>query len=208
MRGDPATVEPGRAERTSRGVTTDSEIVRNSIDDPPAFATIFDRHAPAIHRFAARRTSESVADDVVAQTFLVAFERRRHYDLGRDSAAPWLYGIATRVLHRHRRDEVRMLRALSQLPDERHGADPSGSVEDRVDAQRAVADLAHILRSLSTPQRDALLLFAWADLTYEQIADALEVPIGTVRSRLSRARAAFRTTSTTHPLHTTATRRP
>lgn len=186
--------------------TTDNEIVRNSINDPPAFAVLFDRHAASIHRFAERRTSASVAEDVVSQTFVVAFERRHHFDLSRESALPWLYGIATRVLQRHRRDEIRMLRALSRVPVD---ADDGGlCVEDRVDAQRAVAHLAHVLRSLSAPQRDALLLLAWADLTYEQIAEALDVPIGTVRSRISRARAALRSTDLRGvSLHPTATRR-
>ncbi len=192
-------MEPARAERTSRGVTTDSEIVRNSIHDPPAFAAIFDRHAATIHRFAERRTNASAAEDVVAQTFFVAFERRRHFDFTRDSAQPWLYGIATRVLHRHHRDEVRMLRALSRLPGGPDGVDPGPSVDDRIDAQRTVADLAHVLRSLSVAQRDTLLLLAWADLSYEQIAEALEVPIGTVRSRISRARAAIRAAAPNGP---------
>ncbi|MEV7430098.1 RNA polymerase sigma factor [Nocardioides sp. NPDC092400] len=190
-------------------MTTDSEIVRSSIDDPPAFAAIFDRHAAAIHRFAARRTDPTVADDVLSQTFLVAFERRRHFDLARESAVPWLYGIATRVLHRHRRDEVRMLRALARVPGESLEGDVGPTVDDQVDAQRTVAGLAQALRSLTSAHWDALLLLAWADLSYEQIAEALDVPTGAVRSRISRARATLRAATPTSPVpHPAATWRP
>ena len=172
-------------------MSTDNEIVRRSLDDPAAFGELFDRHAVAIHRYVARRTDAGVADDVVSTTFLVAFERRGGYQLDRETAAPWLFGIATNLVRRHRRAEVRMLRALQRAAERDEHAGATDRVDDRLDAGRALAELASSLRTLPSAQRDVLLLHAWADLSYQQIAEALEVPVGTVRSRLSRARAAM-----------------
>jgi RNA polymerase sigma factor (sigma-70 family) len=171
---------------------TDAEIVRRSLDEPATFGAIFDRHAVEIHRYVARRTDATVADDVVAQVFLVAFERRASFDLQRPHALPWLYGIATNLLRRHRRDEARMLRALQRSAEPEDHPDSADRVAERVDADTALSRLASSLRTMPRAQRDALLLHAWADLTYEQIAEATEVPVGTVRSRLNRARAALR----------------
>lgn len=167
---------------------TDAELVHS------AFEALFDRHAVAVHRYLARRIGSTVADDLVAQTFLVAFERRGGYDVARPDARPWLYGIATNLLHRHRRDEVRQFEAWS-----RSGADPTVHPESLVErvVQRADAAaqspwLAAALAQLSAPDRDVLLLFAWGELPYAEIASALDIPVGTVRSRLNRARAVVR----------------
>jgi RNA polymerase sigma-70 factor (ECF subfamily) len=129
---------------------------------------------------------------VVAETFLVAFRQRERYaDDGRD-CLPWLYGIATRLVHRHWRSETSQLRLVA-----RTGADPVvESFTDRVDAAvsaaSAKARLAGALAGLSTGQRDALLLMVWAELSYDQIAAATGVPIGTVQSWISRARRRLR----------------
>ncbi len=157
------------------------------------FAALFDRHAVAVHRYLARRIGTTIADDLLAQTFLVAYERRAGYDRSRPNARPWLYGIATNLLRRHQRDEVRQYQALA-----RTGIDPvtechASRVADQVDAGAWSKDLAAALAALAASDREVLLLFAWAELSYSEIADALDIPVGTVRSRLHRTRAAVRT---------------
>ncbi|MFC7717425.1 RNA polymerase sigma factor [Nonomuraea recticatena] len=166
----------------------DAELIRRSHDDPEQFAGLFDRYIQQIHRYVARRLGTQAADDIAAETFLTAFRRRASYDLTQRLARPWLYGIATTLMARHRRGEERFLRALS-----RTGVDPlpepmADAVVGRVAAQEEDRRLAGALAGLSQGDRDVLLLVAWGDLTYEEVATALGVPIGTVRSRLHRAR--------------------
>ena len=170
----------------------DAALIERSWHEPEAFAALYDRHAAPVHRFAGRRLGQHLADDVVAETFLAAFRRRKRYDLRRADARPWLYGIAANVMGKHRRAEVRMLRAFA-----RTGLDPvADGHSDRVDSQVCAAavqrDLAAALAGLSAGDRDVLLLIAWADLSYEETAAALRIPVGTVRSRLNRARRKVR----------------
>ncbi|WP_345375742.1 RNA polymerase sigma factor [Frondihabitans cladoniiphilus] len=184
-------------------MTTDSEIIRRSRDRPADFGELFDRHATALHRYAARRTNPSVADDILSETFLVAFERRTGFDHDRDDARPWLFGIATNLLRHHYRAEARMLAALPRAVEhDRHDGDLARSTE-RLDAERAVSHLAATLKGLSPHDRDALLLYAWANLTYDEIAEATGVPPGTVASRLNRTRRLLRETAATDPSSTT-----
>src|SRR5580658_4194312 len=150
--------------------------------------------ATLIQLYVVRRLGANAADDIVAETFLLAFRQRASYDLARTDARPWLYGIATNLIGRHRRAEIRLYRALA-----RTGADPvtepfTDRVDDQVSAGRASRQLAAALARLSAELRDTMLLAAWSDLSYEQIALALGVPTGTVRSRLSRARSKLRHT--------------
>ncbi len=170
----------------------DAALIERSWHEPEAFAALYDRHAAPIHRFAGRRLGDQMADDVVGETFLAAFRRRKRYDLRRADARPWLYGIAANVIGKHRRAEVRMLRAFA-----RTGADPvvaghADLVDSRVCAAAVQRDLAAALAGLSAGDRDVLLLIAWADLSYEETAAALGIPVGTVRSRLHRARRKVR----------------
>lgn len=171
---------------------TDAEIIERSWREPDGFAAIFDRHAPHIQRYLARRLGAQAADDLVAETFLAAFDKRRRYDLGRPDARPWLYGIATNLVGQHRRDEVRRYRlreALAPAPDETCHAD---RVATDVTAKATRAHLVSALACLSAEDRDVLLLIAWEQLTYDEVATALAVPVGTVRSRLNRARRKVR----------------
>jgi RNA polymerase sigma-70 factor (ECF subfamily) len=170
----------------------DAVVIAESMRRPEAFAGLYDRHAAAIHRFAARRLGDEVADDILVETFLVAFRRRERYDPGQPDARPWLYGIAVNLIGRHRRSEVRMLRAWA-----RTGLDPVGDgdvsrADDRLSAAGAQRELAAALATLSEEDRHVLLLIAWGELSYEEAAAALEIPIGTVRSRLNRARRKVR----------------
>ncbi|MFJ4712491.1 RNA polymerase sigma factor [Streptomyces sp. NPDC088785] len=167
----------------------DGVIIARSLEQPELFAVLYDRYAPDIHRYAARRLGEQAADDITADTFLTAFRVRARYDTARPAARPWLYGIAAHLIGKQRRKEVRGLRALA-----RTGRDPvaGGWVEDTADRVAAQAPLADALAELSAADRHVLLLVAWADLTYQDVAEALGIPVGTVRSRLNRARRKVR----------------
>jgi RNA polymerase sigma-70 factor (ECF subfamily) len=174
--------------------TDDATVIQLSRHEPERFTELFRRHAPAIQRYVVRRLGADAADDIVAETFLLAFRQRTSYDPARADARPWLYGIATNLIGRHRRAEIRLYRALA-----RTGADPvtepfTDRVDDRVSAGHASRQLAAALARLSAKLRDTMLLAAWSDLSYEEIAVALGVPVGTVRSRLSRARRRLRQT--------------
>jgi RNA polymerase sigma-70 factor (ECF subfamily) len=176
----------------SRSEPADSALIAESRKFPEQFGALFRRHATEIHRYAARRLGVPAADDVMAETFLAAFRRREHYDVSRPDARPWLYGIATNLIARHRRSEARAYRALAKS-----GTDPvAESFTDnairRVAARDAWPLLGESLARLKPADRDVLLLVAWADLTDEEISEALTIPVGTVRSRLRRARAQVR----------------
>jgi RNA polymerase sigma factor (sigma-70 family) len=168
----------------------DAALIEQSWDTAELFGQVFDRYATVIHRYLARRAGTDLADDLTGQTFLVAFDRRRTYDLTQAVALPWLYGIATNLLGRHRRTEARQYRAFA-----RTGVDPvienhADAVASRVAAGSA---LAGVLGRLPAVERDILLLIAWEGLAYHEVAAALDIPIGTVRSRLHRAKTKVRT---------------
>ena len=167
----------------------DGRLIRASIDDPDRFAAIFERHYGAIDRYCVRRIGPD-GHDVSATTFVDAFRLRHRFDDERADARPWLYGIAGNGLHHHRRAEARRWRAYERsIP-----ALPSSfDVDERIDAEVVGPKLAHGLRTLTARDRDALLLAVWADLSYAEIAETLAVPIGTVRSRIARARSRLRT---------------
>jgi RNA polymerase sigma-70 factor (ECF subfamily) len=159
------------------------------VSTPDPFDAVFDRHFDDIHRFVARRLGRDVADDVAASVFVEAFAAFASFDAGRGPIRPWLFGIASNLVRRHRRTEERRLRAFA-----RHGVDPVADADDlaRVDAAGDGPRLAQALATLSARDREVLLLHAWADMTYDEIAQALDIPVGTVRSRLSRARESMR----------------
>ena len=179
--------------RTSeRPAVDDAEVIDLSLRDPGAFAELFHRYAGEIGRYVTRRVGPGAAEDIVAETFLAAFRQRGGYDVTKPDARPWLYGIAGNLIRRHHRDEVRELRAL-----ERTGTDPvaesfTDQADSRLAADAASRAVAAAIASLDPGQRDVLLLVTWADLTYDQVAEALGVPEGTVRSRMNRARARLR----------------
>jgi RNA polymerase sigma factor (sigma-70 family) len=167
-------------------VSTDSDIIERSWTTPRAFAELYDRHAPTVHRYAARAVGVTAAEDVMSSTFLVAFERRDAYDLGRPDALPWLLGIATNLLHRHRRSDARAHRGMAAF---QHAA-PSAS--ERIDAVRGIDAVRTELARMPERERDVLLLHAWGGLDHAGIAHALGIPEGTVGSRLHRARRRLR----------------
>jgi RNA polymerase sigma-70 factor (ECF subfamily) len=171
---------------------SDAQVIAASRVEPLVFAAVFDRHYDAVHRYLARRVGLDLADDLAAETFTTAFDVRSRYDTAHPDALPWLYGIATNILRHHRRGEARRLRAYARLDRPADVDDNLVGIEARLDAERAGPAIAQALMRLSAGERDVLLLFAWADLRYEEIAVALRIPIGTVRSRLNRARRRVR----------------
>lgn len=169
----------------------DAGLIRASLEDPARFAELFDRHHGVLVGYLRRRVEREVADELASETFAIAFDRRASFDTSRADARPWIFGIATNLLRHHHRGEVRRLRAYA-----RSGVDPLidayEGIEERSDAQRMRPRLATALAALSQEEADVLLLHTWAELSYSEIADALGLPIGTVRSRLSRARRRIR----------------
>jgi RNA polymerase sigma factor (sigma-70 family) len=162
-------------------------IIAASSTEPSLFSTVFDRHFAAVHRYLARRAGGQVADDLASLTFVVALERCESFDASVVDARPWLYGIATNLLRNHVRDERRRLEGDAMAhTDGAHPVDvkateaPGGSLVDD-------SALGEALLQLDTDQRDVLLLYAWGELSYEEIASSLSIPMGTVRSRLARA---------------------
>jgi len=173
-----------------RNSPTDAELVASSARNPEAFTQLFERHWQAIFRFCQSRAG-SAGEDIAAEAFRVAFDRRGRYDARYGDARPWLFGIATNLLRDHfrstRREEQKLTRSAALEPAAQ-SADELGELE----RQLLGPQLATALHGLPAADRDALLLLAWADLDYEQIALALDVPLGTVRSRIHRARQRVR----------------
>lgn len=177
---DPIRVPSGRS---------DAELVAASLRDGEVFTELFERHWTRLRRFCASRAG-GAGEDIAAETFRVAFDRRCRYDTDHDDARPWLFGIATYLLRDHfraaQRDETKHSRAAAL--DTLAGHEDLGGLEQQLLGPQLTAALG----DLPPTDRDALLLLAWADLDYEQIARALDVPLGTVRSRIHRARRRVR----------------
>ncbi|WP_018680517.1 RNA polymerase sigma factor [Actinokineospora enzanensis] len=167
---------------------TDAELAARFTRDPELFTEVHDRYFTAVYRYVAGRLGAGAAEDIAAETFLVAFDRRGTFDPDRGTLRVWLFGIATNLLARHRRAEARHYRALARVG-------PPGAVESHesrvvaaVAARGLRPRLAAALARLSVGERDVLLLVALGQLGYEEVAVALGISAGTVGSRLSRAR--------------------
>lgn len=174
---------------------SEADVIGAATSNPVDFAAIFDRHFVTVHRYLSRRVGPSVADDLASETFTIALAKLASYDRSQPCARPWLLGIATNLVRGHRRDEVRLLRALQRTGAAAavdHADDLAASVAARVSAESAAAPLPAALAELAGSDRDVLLLYAWGSLTYEEIAASLSIPVGTVRSRLHRCRGQVR----------------
>jgi len=172
---------------------TDAEVIACSVTSPAAFGDLFDRHATTMFRYFVRRVGPDDADSLLGELFRIAFERREGFDTERTEARPWLYGIASNLLARHRHGEARRLDATARLVNRSlASSDAFSEVEARLDASARWTDVATAIAGLPQGERDALLLYAWEGMSYDQIASALGVPVGTVRSRLNRARGRLR----------------
>ncbi|MET8585281.1 RNA polymerase sigma factor [Streptomyces collinus] len=161
--------------------------------DPEAFGSIFDEHARTVHRYAVRVTGNwATAEDVVSLTFLEAWRLRGTVRPDGDGLLPWLLGIATNVLRNTTRAARRYQAALSRVPADDTAPDFADEVVERLEDAGRLAAAQRALGRLRRGEREVFALCVWAGLDYAAAAEALDVPIGTVRSRLSRARRRLR----------------
>lgn len=167
--------------------TTDASVIAKSLEEGEAFFAIFERHFAAINRYLRRRLNVATADELTGDVFAVAFARRRSFDLAQPDALPWLFGIASNLLRNRLRVEQRELRLIAGIDVNVVAA---GSEPLEILLRSSVEpSLARALLALSPQDRDVLLLFAWGELDYQEISTALGLPLGTVKSRLNRARS-------------------
>lgn len=179
-------------EREEASELTDAWHIEVSLTQPDAFAILFERHAGSVHRYLVKRVGPRNAEDVVGETFVAAFRSRTNYDLGRADARPWLFGIATNLARHFWRSELRrQARNLAPLTSPT-AYDHSDDTTSRVFFTSQEGVVAEALSQLDDAHLDVLLLIAGPGFTYEEVSLALGIPIGTVRSRMSRARKRLR----------------
>jgi RNA polymerase sigma-70 factor (ECF subfamily) len=164
-------------------------LVRRSLRHPEEFEVLFERHATTVLRYLQLRVGQSLAEELMAETFVRAFDARRRFDSRRTSALPWLYGIASNLIRMHFRTEERRLRAYRAAAGvETPAGDLTAESIERLHASELAPAIAAALAALPVAQSDVLLLHTYADLTPDEIAEALGVSTGSVRKRLHRAR--------------------
>jgi RNA polymerase sigma-70 factor, ECF subfamily len=175
------------------GELTDAALwERAAAGDTAAFGTLFERHFRSVYNYCFRRTGDwSQAEELTAIVFFEAWRRRRDVRLERHDALPWLLGVATNVVRNLRRTQRRHRSALARLPREQ-AADFAADADERLDDERQMQRVLSALGKLPRADQDVLALCLWEGLSYEDAAVSLGVPVGTVRSRLSRARARVR----------------
>ena len=178
--------------RTGKGVEI-SLRARVRAGDPDAFGQLFDEHASVVHRHAVRMTGDrGTADDIVSLTFLEAWRLRERVLPGDDSLRPWLLGIATNVTRNTSRAARRHRAALVRIPPPDPVPDFADEVTRRMAATEELAAAQRALSKLRRGEREAFTLCVWEGLDAATAAAALGVAVGTVRSRLSRARKRLR----------------
>ena len=168
--------------------TSDAKLIAGSLSNPANFDELFRRHARAVVSYLSAYVEPHMADQITAQTFADAFAGRQRFRPQTPTARPWLIGIARNHLYRHFRSTARHRRAVGRLPS---AAPPAGDEIDiavRLDATALGPELRDALAEIPAADRETLLLLAWHDLSYAEIAATLDIPIGTVRSRINRAR--------------------
>lgn len=158
-----------------------------------AFELIYLRHASAVYNHCFRRTgSWSIAEDLTSMVFLETWRQRAQVHLVDGNALPWLLGVANNCVRRQSRTLARHRRAVARLPRDTITPDPADDVVGRVDDQRRMASVLAAMRRLSRVEREVISLCVWSELSYAEAAVAMQVPVGTVRSRLARARQRLR----------------
>ena len=162
----------------------------------------FREHHGDVYAFIARRLGETPAVDATAEVFRIAIERHHTFDGARGHVRAWLYGIAANLIRGHWRTEERRLRALGrEQVASLTPIDPLLRVDERLAAQDDLERVMDAVVSMSPEDRDLLTLFAWEGCGYGEIAAALDIPVGTVRSRLHRIRRTL-AAQTAEELHT------
>ncbi len=177
------------------GERSDAELIEASLQRPAEFGRVFERHWDAVFRFFERRLGLDPSADLASEVFRIAFERRTSYKIGDSvSCRPWLYGIAANLALKERRRFARHLAALDRLTllGAASNEDHASAVVARVDSEKTWSRLQAALVALDDTDREMLLLVAWEGVSYGEVAAAFGVPLGTVRSRLHRARVRLR----------------
>ena len=173
---------------------SDASVIEVSLAAPARFADIFDRHAYSVRKFVVARLGLSRSDDVVSETFRIAFEKRAAFDVNADSALPWLYGIANNLVRRDHRSHARRVAAARRADGQPNNVgDPLIDLAERLDARSNGRELAAALDTLSDGEREMLLLVAWEELSPTEAAAVLGIAPETARTRLHRARQHIRT---------------
>lgn len=172
---------------------SDASLIQHSLGSPSSFSVLFERHAGPLHRYLTKRVGPDDAEDLVGETFATAFRTRSSFDLEHADARPWLFGIATNLAHHYWRAEARRMNrdaraALAPTSPE----DPSEDATSRVFFESQLHPIASALGQLHEIHLDVILLAAGPGFSYEEISSALGISLGTVRSRLSRARHQLR----------------
>jgi RNA polymerase sigma-70 factor (ECF subfamily) len=182
------------------GEASDNELWRRAAaGEPAAFGALYERHARAIYNYLFRRCADwSLAEDLTSVAFLEAYRRRTSVAIEEDKVLPWLYGVATNILRNQRRSLRRHSDALGRLPAPEPAASTEAVAAGRVDAERRMRAVLAALDDLTKDELDVLALCVWSDLSYDDAAAALAIPVGTVRSRLSRARRRLAELSARH----------
>jgi RNA polymerase sigma factor (sigma-70 family) len=175
---------------------SDAEEIAASISEAQRFGVIAERHFAEIYRFLSQRIGAE-GEDLASETFVVAFRCRSSYDTTRPDCRPWLYGIAVNLIRRKFRSEVRKLgaykREAAQIASANAGQpDDTTRVADRIDAASELARISEAFYQLDDNHRDALYLVGVAGLTYKEAAETLGLSLGTLHSRVARARSALR----------------
>jgi RNA polymerase sigma factor (sigma-70 family) len=160
---------------------SNARILRDSVLEPAIFSSLYERHLRAVASYVATRIGPELSEDLAAEVFVHAFRKRAVFRDDHGSALPWLLGIANNLIADHRRAERRRLQTLQRLAAARPASSETSVVV-------LGPELVGALLCLPAADRDTLLLVVWGELSYAEAATALSVPIGTVRSRIARAR--------------------
>ncbi|MEX5635858.1 RNA polymerase sigma factor [Parafrankia sp. FMc2] len=159
-------------------------------DGGAAFGCLFRRHSTAVYSYCFHRLgSWSAAEDASSVVFLEAWRRRADAVVVSGSLRPWLLGVATNVMRNQRRAARRYDAAVRRLPPPETEPDHSDEIAGRLDDERQMTEVLGGLRSLKRNELEVIMMVAVEGLTYAEASMALGVPVGTVRSRLARARA-------------------
>jgi RNA polymerase sigma-70 factor, ECF subfamily len=160
--------------------------------DADAFGLLFERHGRSVYNYCFRRTGNwARAEDLTSVVFLECW-RRREVSLEGDKVLPWLLGVAANVCRNQRRSLARHQAALRRLPPPESTSDFADDILERLEDEQRMRAVLTVFSRLPRRDQDVLALCLWAGLSYEDAAAALRIPVGTVRSRLARARRRLR----------------
>jgi len=161
--------------------------------DAEAFGALFARHRDRVYTYCFRRTgSWSAAEDALSVVFMETWRRRHDVQVIEESLLPWLFAVANNISRNVERSRRRYANLLNSLPNVGSIEDHADDVAARVDDERQMRTVLVALHTLGRLDQDVIAMCDWEGLSYEEASAALGVPVGTVKSRLSRARKRLR----------------